>query len=144
MRSEQAAGARLFFSRLGEVSSGSSATSVCLAPAVPPAPNPDSNLLAFSYGASLLLRHGHRHALVGEGLREASGAARERFYLPGRSPSVRILPVSEGSGRRRLGQASPPPLCTGISFCPDFPHRRFVLAVVFTRRSHLFGQIVSP
>ncbi|KAI5282542.1 Collagen Alpha-5(Vi) Chain [Manis pentadactyla] len=44
-----------------------SATLVCLAPAVPPAPNPDSTLPARSSGPSLRQRRGHRHALGVEG-----------------------------------------------------------------------------
>lgn len=105
--SEQAPGARLFFSHLREAFSGSSATSVCPAPAVPRTPNPDLYLPAPSSGASLLLRHGYRHALVGEGLREACEAARERFYQPGLSPFLRIPPVFQGPGPCCLGQVLP-------------------------------------
>lgn len=84
----------------------------------PLVPNPNSNLPAFSCGAWLLLRRGHRHALMREALRETCGAARRvSFLLFELSRCFRgLIPAAQD-------KSSPLRLCTGISFCPDLPHR---------------------
>ena len=125
VRSERAAGAGLFSGHLGQAPSGSSATLVCPAPAGPPAPDAGSNLRAFSSRAALLLRLGHRHASVGEGLRDGGGAARERSSCPdGPLPSP-VLLAFRGPGPRGLGlvfRASPlrwdfPDLTSSSALC---------------------------
>ncbi|CAK7318195.1 hypothetical protein VULLAG_LOCUS20995 [Vulpes lagopus] len=53
--------------------------------------------------AALLLRLGHRHASVGEGLRDGGGAARERSSCRDGPPPSPVLLVFRGPGPRGLG-----------------------------------------
>ena len=76
----------------------------------PLVPNPNSNLPAFSCGAWLLLRRGHRHALMREALRETCGAARRVSFL-----LFELSRCFRGPIPAAQDKSSPLRLCTGIA-----------------------------